>query len=74
MIRQSIHDNWQMRRVGDEEFQGWTKKLTDITKKYGKYVKITYMFDKWELLGYKDSPIDKGKNIFLNLYRKRFSI
>ena len=24
------------------------------------YVHISYMFDKWDLLGYKDSPIDKG--------------
>lgn len=64
----------QFKASGDEEFIGWTKKLTDINKKYGKYVKITYMFDKENLLDYKDSPIDKGKNIFLNLYRKRFSI
>ena len=64
----------QFKQPGDDEFLGWTKKLTDINKKYGKYVRITYVFDKWELLEYKDSPIDKGKNIFLNLYRKRFSI
>ena len=64
----------QYKKIGDEEYQGWTKKLTDITKKYGKYVRITYMFDKENLLDYKDAPIDKGKNIFLNLYRKRFSL
>jgi len=64
----------QYKKLGDEEFIGWTKKLTDINKKYGKYVRITYMFDKEGLLDYKDAPIDKGKNIFLNLYRKRFSI
>ena len=34
-------------------------------------VKISFMFDKWNLLGYKDSPIDKGPDIFLELFKKR---
>lgn len=64
----------QFQKLGDEEFNGWTKKLTDINKKYGKYVKITYMFDKGNLLDYKDAPIDKGKEVFMKMYRERFSI
>ena len=64
----------QYKKLGDEEFIGWTKKLTDINKKYGKYVRITYMFDKENLLDYKMSPIDAGKETFMKLYRKRFSL
>lgn len=64
----------QYKESGDEEFQAWTKKLTDITTKYGKYVRVTYMFDKQNLLDYKDAPIDKGKEIFMKLYRERFSV
>ena len=29
------------------------------------------MFDKENKLGYKDSPIDKGKNTFLKLFDRR---
>lgn len=64
----------QFKELGDEEFQGWTKKLIDITIKYGKYVRVTYMFDKKDLLDYKMAPIDAGKEVFMKLYRERFSI
>jgi hypothetical protein len=29
------------------------------------------MWDKGHLLGYKDSPIDDGKEIFLELFKER---
>ena len=64
----------QFQILGDKEHLGWIKKLKDIDKKYSKYVKISFMFDKWNLLGYKDSPIDCGKETFLELFNKRFSI
>lgn len=64
----------QFKTIGDQEFKGWVKKLKDIDKKFSKYVKISFMFDKWNLLGYKMSPIDNGKDIFLELFEKRFSI
>ena len=64
----------QFQELGDKEHIGWVKKLKDINKKYSKYVKISYMFDKWNILKYKDSPIDEGKDKFLELFNKRFSI
>lgn len=64
----------QFKEIGDEEWKGWTKKLEVINNKYGQYVNITYMFDKWGLLDYKDSPIDKGSQIFMTLWQRRFSI
>jgi hypothetical protein len=64
----------QFQELGDKEHIGWVKKLKDINKKYSPYVKISYMFDKWGLLGYKSSPIDEGKEKFLELFEKRFSI
>ena len=51
-----------------------SKKLKDIYKKYGTKVKITFLFDKWNLLEYKDSPIDKGKDIFQELFKRRISL
>ena len=64
----------QFQNIGDEEWKGWTKKLKDIDRKYGSRVKISFMFDKWNFLDYKDSPIDKGKDIFLELFKRRISI
>ena len=64
----------QFKELGDKEHLGWVKKLKDINKKYSKYVKISYMFDKQGILSYKSSPIDEGKEKFIDLFEKRFSL
>jgi hypothetical protein len=64
----------QFQESGDDEFQKLVKNLKQIHKKYGSYVRISYMFDKWGLLGYKDSPIDQGKETFLELYKRRVNL
>ena len=48
----------QFKEIRDNEFKGWVKKLKDINKKFSSIISISFMFDKWNLLGYKDSPID----------------
>jgi hypothetical protein len=64
----------QYKELGDKEHTGWVKKLKDIDKKYSRYVKISFMFDKENILHYKSSPIDEGKEKFLELFEKRFSL
>lgn len=64
----------QYQKVGDEEWKRWVQKYYQIHNKYGKEVQISYMFDFDEYLDYKDSPIDKGKDIFLKLYETRVRI
>lgn len=64
----------QFQKLGDKEHLGWVKKLKEINKKYSKYVKVSYMFDKENKLKYKDSPIDEGKDTFIELFEKRFSL
>ena len=61
----------QFKDIGDDEWKGWTKKLKQIHQKYGSTVQISYLFDKQNLLGYKDSPIDCGKEKFLKLFKER---
>lgn len=62
----------QFQKSGDEEFIRWTNKLTNIHKKYSQYVNISFLFDKdGDLLDYKDSPTDKGKDVFLKLFERR---
>lgn len=64
----------QFQDIGDKEFNKLTKNLKQIHKKYGAYCKISFLFDKWNLLDYKDAPIDKGEEIFLKLYKNRINL
>ena len=64
----------QFQEIGDKEWQKWVIKLKTLYNKYGNYVNISYMFDKDNLLGYKDSPIDCGKDTFLELFKRRVTI
>lgn len=64
----------QYQEIGDSEWKRWTQKYYQIYNKYGNLLQISYMFDFNNLLDYKDSPIDKGKDIFLKLYKDRVYI
>lgn len=61
----------QWQQSGDDEFQRWTKKLEAINNKYKKYVLISFIFDKNNILEYKDSPIDRGSEKFKTLFKNR---
>lgn len=54
----------------DEEFVDLMKKFKKINELV-ENIKISFIFDDGELIEYKDSPIDKGENIFINLYNNR---
>ena len=60
--------------IGDAEWRKWTNKLKGFHSKYGGYVQISYMFDKKELLGYKMSPIDRGPDTFMQMFKERVRI
>lgn len=64
----------QFKVVGDNEWKNWIKKLYDIYHKYGGKVQISFLFDDKDLLGYKDSPIDCGKDTFIQLFEERIYI
>lgn len=64
----------QFQKAGDAEWKKWIRKLTEIHNKYGKYVKISFMFDTQDLLGYKQSPTDAGPEIFLELFNNRITL
>lgn len=64
----------QFQKIGDEEWSKWVIKLKTIYNKYGKYINISYLFDKETLLNYKNSPVDCGKEIFLKLFNNRIII
>lgn len=64
----------QFVEIGDEEYIKWIEKLAKIRKKYSHYCKITFLFDEYDILQYKSSPIDEGKEKFLRLMRQRHEI
>ena len=64
----------QFQEIGDDEWIRLTNKLKTIHDKYGAYTQISYLFDKGDLLGYKDSPIDRGPEVFMKLFKERITI
>lgn len=61
----------QFQELGDKEFKHLTANLTKIHNKYKNFATISFIFDKKMITGYKDSPIDCGKEIFLQLFKER---
>lgn len=63
----------------DKEYDDWDspegrkyeKKLRDICNKYKDLVSCSYIFDRKGLLDRKDSPVDKGKEVWEQLFQKR---
>ena len=54
-----------------EEFKKVKKKLVKQAKTFGNEITISIVFDRNDLLGYKDSPIDCGLDTFLKLFQTR---
>lgn len=51
-----------------EDYKKVENKLIKLYYKYNPYINISFLFDKENnILGYKDSPLDKGKEAFLHL-------
>ena len=64
----------QYQELGDDDCRKWTKKLTQINNKYGSKVQISFLWDKEHVLNYKDSPIDQGPEVFIELFKNRIQI
>ena len=60
------------KELGDAEFQETIKKFEKIHSKFSSKVNVSFLFDKEQkYLGYKDSPLDAGKEAFLDLWKNR---
>lgn len=49
-------------------------KLYEMCKKYQNYANFSFIYDKDNLLNLKDSPTDKGEEVFKKLLRKRVKV
>ena len=61
----------QFQELGDKEFKHLTTNLTKLHNKYKNDVQLSFIFDKKMITGYKASPIDEGKDKFLQLFKER---
>ena len=61
----------QFQEIGDKEFQHLKSNLLKLHGKFKNFVKISFIFDKNKITGYKDSPIDLGPEKFLTLFKER---
>ena len=60
-----------------EELDGEDKyfnKLYNICNKYKAYCNMSFIYDRNGLLELKDSPVDKGENIYLKLLQERIKV
>ena len=55
---------------GEEYFN----KLYSLCNKYKQYYNFSFIYDKEGLLSLKDSPVDRGKEVFEELLKKRVII
>jgi hypothetical protein len=61
----------QFQEVGDVEFNHLKNNLIKLNSKYKNFVKLSFIFDKNMITGYKSSPIDEGPEKFLRLFKER---
>ena len=61
----------QWQEKNDDEYKHWTKNLEKLNERYKNIINISIIYDRDMLTGYKDAPIDDGKEIFLELFKNR---
>lgn len=50
------------------------KKLKSICQRYNNYCNFSFVYDKEKLLRLKESPTDRGEEVFEKLLRKRVQV
>lgn len=62
----------QYEQLDSDEYNAWQDKIVKkFIKPLSPYVKVSVLWDDSNLLGYKDSPTDRGKEVFLKLFNER---
>ena len=64
----------EYQKIGTPECEKYLNKIRAIGEKYSKYYQFYYIADREGLLAHKDSPIDKGPEIFQRLMEKKVVI
>lgn len=65
----------QYESLDSEDCKKWANHIkTDMVKPLSPYVKVNVLWDTQDLLKFKDSPTDKGKDILLNLMQNKIYV
>ena len=64
----------QFQEINDDEFKHLTNNLTKLHNKYKNEIRLSFIFDKKMITGYKASPIDEGPEKFLQLFKERIML
>lgn len=64
----------QYKEVNDEENKKYLINIRKLAAKMIDFCNVSVIYDSEYELDYKDSPIDKGKEIFIKLFQKRIFI
>ena len=65
----------QYKEVEDVEYKKWSKHIRDrIISKLAPYVRVYVIWDTEDILGYKDSPTDCGKDKLLYLMKNKIYV
>lgn len=59
------------KEINDKIFLKQVKNLKNIHNRFSPYTKISFIFDKNNILPEKSSPTDLGKETFMNLFKER---
>lgn len=54
-----------------KEFESYIERVKKIAKLFKGYARCSVLYDGDNLLGYKESPTDRGKETYESLYRRR---
>ena len=62
--------------IGDDRWKNQITLLKNINIKYSKYIQISFLWDKENniLSKKKSSPIDEGKEKFIELFKRRITL
>jgi hypothetical protein len=60
-------------KFGRKQYIDYMVRLRKMMKKFNTYMNVSFMVDKDNDLDYKDSPLDKGKEIFTKIYNNRIT-
>lgn len=61
----------QWEEKNNDEYKHYIKNLEKLNDRYKNDFNVSIIYDRNMLTGYKDSPIDDGKEIFLQLFKER---
>lgn len=62
------------KEIGSDEYWQTVKKNMAICEKFSPYFHVSCMFDKYNYLGYKESPIEQGKEVFMQMFKERIFV